>query len=48
MPTWTDLAGAALVLGTVMAITLEKKIVGLCSADKSLNHDEELGVDSKT
>ena len=47
MPTWTDVGGAALVLGTVMAITLEKKIVGLCDVEKLSRPEEEKSADSK-
>ena len=47
MPTWTDLLGAALVLGTVAAITFEKSITEMCDVKKLCGGGDEASKDTK-
>jgi len=47
MPTWTDLLGAGLVLGTVASITFEKTIVEKCDIKKLCSEGQENAGDTK-
>ena len=41
MPTWTDMLGAGLVLGTVACITFEKTITEKCDLKRCRGDEEE-------
>ena len=47
MPTWTDLMGAGLVLGTVASITFEKTIVEKCNIKRLCGGEVEQAEDTK-
>ena len=47
MPTWTDLLGAGLVLGTVITITFEKNIMEKCDIKKLFGSTKEDVKDEK-